>query len=220
MLMLSLLYLIACNSNTAVQNKIPAVDLEKAGSAFAELKDALKNDNGKLWNYKLDGPILLINRDTRMIIANEQDAKGELKKQGAYYIGKFPENMNIANTAVNWLGKRWTMVALPLPETKEDRLNLLIHESFHRIQPLIGFDSLIDLQNDHLDTREGRIFMKLELEALKKALTSEKPDDQIKDALLFREYRQQLFRSKADRKFLRDTRRSCRIYWFNIKREK
>lgn len=193
MIILTLIYLIGCNSNKEKHNKISEIDLKQANIAFAELKETLKNENGKLWNLKLDGPILLINRDTRIIISNEPDDKGELIKQGDYYVGIFPENMNIANTAVDWNGKRWTMVAFPLPETKEERLNLLIHESFHRIQPLIGFDSLNEIQSAHLDTKEGRIYMKLELEALKKALSSEKSDEHLKNALLFRQYRQQLF---------------------------
>lgn len=172
---------------------VPESDLNQATLAFIELKEALKNDNGKLWNHKLDGPILLINRDSRTIIANEPDEKGELTQQGDFYVGKFPENMTIANTAVDWNGKRWTMLALPLPETKEKRLNSLIHESFHRIQPLIGFDSLNEIQSVHLDKKDGRIYIKLELEALKKALSSEKPENHIKNALLFRQYRYQLF---------------------------
>ena len=108
-------------------------------------------------------------------------------------MGKLPENINIANTAFDWNGKRWTMVALPLPETKEERLNLLIHESFHRIQPEIGFDSLYEIQSKHLDVKSGRIYLILELEALKKALGSNEPERHIKNALLFRQYRYKIF---------------------------
>jgi hypothetical protein len=85
------------------------------------------------------------------------------------------------------------MHTLPLAESKKERLSNLIHESFHRIQPLIGFDSLYEIQSVHLDTKEGRIFLKLELEALKKALISEKPESHLENALLFRQYRYQLF---------------------------
>ena len=101
--------------------------------------------------------------------------------------------MNIANSAVDWNGKRYTMVSFPLPESTAERLNLLIHESFHRFQPLIGFDSLNETQSTHMDTREGRIYLKMELEALKEALKSDKPEYHIKNALLFRQYRYQLF---------------------------
>ncbi|MBN2665830.1 MAG: hypothetical protein JXR67_04925 [Bacteroidales bacterium] len=82
-------------------------------------------------------------------------------------MGKLPENINIANTAFDWNGKRWTIVALPLPEEKEELLNLLIHESYHRIQPDQGFVSLNEIQSIHLDSKNGRIYLKLEFEAYK-----------------------------------------------------
>jgi len=85
------------------------------------------------------------------------------------------------------------MVALPLPETKEERLNLLIHESFHRIQPALGFDSLNETQCIHLDSKPGRIYLVLELEALKSALRSSEPEIHIKNALMFRHYRYHIF---------------------------
>lgn len=171
------------------QNK----DFKKAEIIFSELKSILKHENGKLWNCNLDGPLILINRETRLAIANEPDPKGELEKHGSCYVGYYPKNRIIANTSIEWNSKRWTMVMLPLADTKEERLNLLIHESFHRIQPLIGFDSIYETQSIHLDTKEGRIYLKLELEALKKSFTSEDPEIHIKSALLFRQFRHQIF---------------------------
>ncbi len=168
-------------------------DFKLAKTAFNELKQSLEKENGQTWAYSLEGPLMMVNRETRSIIANEKDKSGELVKQEDLYVGKLPENLNIANTAFEWNGKRWTMVALPLPETKEERLNLLIHESFHRIQPALGFDSLVETQSVHLDSKNGRIYLKLELEALKKALSSNEPERHIKNALIFRQYRYQLF---------------------------
>lgn len=182
-----------CNSTKKEKIIASENDMKQSGIAFSELEQILKNDGGRLWNHNLYGPILLINRETRIIYANEQDELGELKKQGALFIGKFPENRNIGNSVTEWNGKLWAMVGFPLREIKEDRLSELIHESFHRIQFEIGFDSLSEKQNSHLDTKEGRIFLKLEMEALKKALQSENPEAHIKNALLFRHYRQQLF---------------------------
>ncbi|MDF1549572.1 MAG: hypothetical protein P1P88_17225 [Bacteroidales bacterium] len=185
--------LLGCNSGKNLVETPVNDDLIQVQNALSELNEVLKKDNGALWNFKLDGPILFINRDTRAIIANEADEKGELHKQGKCYVGKFPEANNIANTAGEWHGKKWTMVALPLPDTRAERLDLLIHESFHRIQPLIGFDSLHEIQNNHLDEKLARIYLKLELEALKMALSTDKPLEHIKNALLFREYRQQIY---------------------------
>lgn len=175
------------------QNNISESEIRQATSAFQEVKEALKADNGQLWNHPLDGPVLMVNRDNRAIIASENDNSGALKKQGAIFTGTLPEEINIANTATDWNGKRWTMVALPLPDDKAERMNLLIHELFHRIQPEIGFDSLFEIQSAHLDSKDGRICLKLELEALKKACLSEDPMPHLKNALLFRQYRYQVF---------------------------
>lgn len=188
-----ILLISGCKSANKKSITVPEEDLSQAGIAFTELKERLNVDNGKMWNHDLSSPLMLVNRDTRTFVANEQDAEGKLKKQGDFYTGMLPENINIANTAFDWNGKRWTMVFLPLPETKEGRLRLLIHESFHNIQPEIGFDNLTEIQCTHLDTKEGRILLRLEMEALKQALQSEDPGQHIKNALLFRHFRYQSF---------------------------
>jgi len=192
-LILILYSLFGCKNDRNKGIIVSESDINQAIFAFTELKEALRKDDGRLWNHRLDGPILLINRDSRIVIANEGDDNGELLKLGDCFVGKFPDSLIIAHSSVFWNNKRWTMYSFPLPDSKEERLNGLIHESFHRIQPEIGFDSLYENQNNHLDTKEGRIYLKLELEALKRSLISEEPLIHIKDALLFRQFRYQLF---------------------------
>ncbi|MFA5209495.1 MAG: hypothetical protein WC191_07995 [Proteiniphilum sp.] len=189
--LLVLFLLTGCGSQHSVV--APELDLKQAMSAFGELKAALETDNGRFWNHSLAGPLLLVNRETRTVIANESDLSGELKKHGELYLGILPVEINIANTAFEWNGKRWTMVALPLPDTRAERLNLLLHESFHRIQPALGFGDIPESQSIHLDNKDGRIFLTLELEALKKALTTDDPLPHLYHALLFRHYRYKLF---------------------------
>jgi len=190
--------LYSCNSNSTKEQlvEIDKPKIEQAQEYFKELKDFLKKEDGKLWNYQLYGPLLLVNQDDRFIIANEADNKGILTKNGEVYIGTLPNEIIIANTAFDWNGKRWTMVMLPLPSDYNERLNLLTHELFHGIQPKIGFSDLFETQSNHLDEKNGRIYLKLELEALKKALTSDNVDKQqahIHNSLMFRYYRYMLF---------------------------
>jgi len=190
--------LYSCNSNSTKEQlvEIDKPKIEQAQEYFKELKDFLKKEDGKLWNYQLYGPLLLVNQNDRFIIANEADNKGILTKNGEVYIGTLPNEIIIANTAFDWNGKRWTMVMLPLPSDYNERLNLLTHELFHGIQPKIGFSDLFETQSNHLDEKNGRIYLKLELEALKKALTSDNVDKQqahIHNSLMFRYYRYMLF---------------------------
>lgn len=105
----------------------------------------------------------------------------------------------MANTAINWNGRRWSMLLLPLPANKFDRINLLAHELFHRLQPAIGFP-LFNPANNHLDEKEGRIYLRLELAALRKALTAATPSRMrlyLTDAVTFRKYRYSIYPAAA-----------------------
>ncbi|MGG7438514.1 hypothetical protein ACQ7CU_10550 [Chryseobacterium arthrosphaerae] len=163
---------------------------------FDEIKTASKQ-NTNLWNKDLYGPMLLVDPKTREIFANEADTEGLLKLTGNVYSGILPDKINIANTAINWSGKRWAMIMLPLPQNKQNRLNLLAHESFHSIQPSLGF-TLSNAENNHLDQKDGRMYLRLELEALKKAVQSSSEKERQKhltNALMFRKYRHSLYRN-------------------------
>lgn len=161
---------------------------------FSEIKEATAQNIG-LWNKNLYGSILLVDPKTRQLFANEPDTAGILKHDGNIYTGILPNKINIANTSINWGGKRWAMIMLPLPQNKQDRINLLAHELFHSEQPSLGF-TLNNPENNHLDQKDGRIYLRLELEALQKAIqsTSEKELQQhIANALIFRKYRYTLY---------------------------
>ncbi|WP_286407354.1 hypothetical protein [Myroides odoratimimus] len=112
--------------------------LEQANVCFDEFKHAAEQHKS-LWDIDLYGPLLLVDPETRNIYANEGD---RFKKEGNIYTGILPKNINIANTAIEWEGKRWAMIMLPLSDNVQNRINLLGHESFHRVQPTLGFKSI------------------------------------------------------------------------------
>ncbi|WP_410220092.1 hypothetical protein [Pedobacter sp.] len=176
----------------------PQVSLNEIPVFFSEIKEATKQ-NTSLWNKNLYGPILLADSKTRQLFANELDTAGILKYDGNIYTGTLPNHINIANTSINWGGKRWAMIMLPLPQNKEDRINLLAHELFHSAQPSLGF-ALNNPENNHLDQKDGRIYLRLELEALKRAVqtTSEKELKQhLANAVAFRKYRHALYNGSS-----------------------
>eukprot|EP01132_Coremiostelium_polycephalum_P019167 gene19167-22808_t len=166
----------------SLQKNIPII--------FNEIKVETKKGHG-LWNKNLYGPILLVDPKTREVFANQADTSGLLKYHGGIFSGVLPPNINIANTAVNFSGKRWAMLMLPLSQNKKDRINLLAHELFHTAQPSLGF-VLYNPENNHLDQKNGRIYLRLELEALKKAVqcsTKKEVQQYLTNALTFRKYR-------------------------------
>jgi len=161
---------------------------------FNEIK-VEANKHQQMWSTDLYGPILLVDPNTRQLFTNFPDTVGILKQVGGIYSGILPNKINIANTSVNWNGRRWAMIMLPLPEKKQDRISLLAHELFHVIQPSLGF-KLFNTENNHLDQKDGRIYLRLELEALKKATQTNSTIEQktyLTDALTFRKFRHSLY---------------------------
>jgi hypothetical protein len=149
-----------------------------------------------LWNIDLYGPVLLVDPVSRSIYANYPDSTGALKKEGTIYTGHLPDAINIANTSIMWNGTSWAMIMLPLPENIHDRLDLLSHELFHRSQTALGFHTA-NSDNNHLDKRDGRIYLRLEVEALHQALqavSGSQKTDQLADAIFFRKTRYSLFK--------------------------
>src|SRR5690349_625099 len=122
----------------------PAIDTKVAARYFMQAHELAEKDNGKLWGMTLDGPLLFADRSTHQVVANMADTNGALKQQGDVFVGQLPQDINIANTSIEWSGRRWTLVAWPLSDLRYSRGRLLMHESFHRIQPALGFH-IVDL---------------------------------------------------------------------------
>jgi len=161
---------------------------------FDEIKVEAKKHQ-QIWAKDLYGPILLVNPNTRQLYANFSDTAGILKQVGEIYSGILSNDINIANTTINWNGRCWAMIMLSLPVNKQDRINLLAHELFHVIQPSLGF-LLFNTENNHLDQKDGRIHLRLELEALKKAIQTTNELERkthLTNALTFRKYRYTLY---------------------------
>jgi len=163
-----------------------------AATYFKEAETAAKNQ--KLWAIDFYGPIMFVDQQSRITYANMPDSAGILKKDGEIYKGFLPKDVMVANTALHWGGRLWSVILWPLPQNYDDRLNLVMHESFHRVQVRLG----LPMHNPtaaHLSTLYGRIYFLLELQALRDALS--KPVNQrqndLTSALLFRAKRAALF---------------------------
>ena len=183
-----------CRSSQGVAGQ--ALDTARALSALRDANTACATDAGSLWGRSLCGPIALVDRQTRMVIANDSVAGRGFVRVGDAYITTLPANQFVANTAFEWQGRTWTMVALPLPKDRYARLALVMHEVFHREQRALGL-AQPDALNNQLDMRAGRTWLRLEYRALARALES-LPDQNlarhhVESALLFRYYRRSLY---------------------------
>lgn len=174
------------------------IDTSLASVYFQEAEAICKQDNGRLWSVSLCGPMLFVDRQTRAVVANQGDKQGNLTPERGLFVGKLPAQINIANTALDWAGVRWTMIVWPPSDVRQERANTMAHELWHRIQDEIGLPSS-GPPNNHLDSVEGRIWLQLEWRALQKALVGRGPQRRqaIKDALIFRAYRRAIFPKAA-----------------------
>ena len=167
--------------------------------SLREAEALCRKDSGALWGRSLCGPLLLVDPATRSVFANQADKQEVLQREGEIFVGKLPNEINIANTAADWAGVKWTMIMLPLPEEAGRRAALLAHEMWHRIQEEIGFPAS-GAANNHLDTRDGRYWLQLEWRALSAALATRGDERKraVMDAALFRARRRQLFEKAAE----------------------
>lgn len=178
----------------------PAVgqDVMAAAAAHRELQDICTRDRGRLWGVSLCGPILIVDPSTRAVWASESDNLGVLRDSGGGWVGALPTDAPLANTSVEWGGRRWIMVLAPLPEDETERRVLLAHEAWHRAQAQIGLtaqggDAL------HLDEERARVLLRLEFRALATALRSRgrARENATREALVFRALRHSTFPGAA-----------------------
>lgn len=170
------------------------IDNLDATAALKLAKERAEADGGALWGVSLDGPILLVDPKLRVAIANRPDEGGVLRQSVGIWMGFLPDDVILANTATKWSGVEWSMVLWPLPGDAVSQAQLLMHESFHRIQDEIGLPIRPGVCR-HMELAHARYYLRLELRALLAALESagESRAEAIRDALLFRAAREDRF---------------------------
>jgi len=184
--------------DTAGDAQETPIDLDEARRAFAAAKSASDRDAGRLWGVELYGPVFLVDPGSRFVVADRADPEGALAERDGVWVGALPEDLNPANTAIDWSGLRWTMVLWPTPSVPHARNRLLLHEMFHRIQDAVGLPAN-NPANAHLDSKDGRTWMRLEMRALAAALVADGAGRAaaIADALAFTRQRRDLFPQAA-----------------------
>ncbi len=190
----NLWFLLALSLFAHTMQAQPRIDLRLARRYFEEAKALSAADAGRLWGHTLSGPMLFVEPRTRAVVANQPDAEGRLRAEDSVYVGTLPKEIGVANTAVAWSGVRWTMLLWPLPDDRFERAALLMHESFHRIQPELGLAAANPICA-HLDALQGRYWLRLEWQALLEALrhSGNARIRDVRNALIFRRKRHLLF---------------------------
>lgn len=173
---------------------------------FDEATKLCERDAGRLWGVSLCGPMVIFDQRTRTRATSQPEPEGPPPR--------FP---GFADGPVMWGGTRWFAFPLPLLANSDadTRQQNMLHGLFHRIQPelgLMGGDS--DGANEHLDTLEGRVWMRLEWRALRRAIESSGSEQAqaIADALAFRRERRRLFPGAAENERREEIREGLASY--------
>ena len=187
--------MVSCFLALTVLASAGPIDTSLAARYFQEASWISSDDGGALWGKPLGGPMIFVDPETRETVANQAPDDSGFESKGTVFVGKLSDQIGLANTAFDWRGKRWSMILWPLPTERAERSRLMMHELFHRIQPELGI-LLSAPQNAHMETKDGRLWLQLELRALSEALSAtvlETREQKARDALAFRSLRQSLF---------------------------
>ncbi len=184
-------------SFSVLLSQISESDRRFIEKTFTEIEDLCSQDGGKMWGINLNLPCMVVDGESRLIVANKPDRHGLLKQEGKIFTGIYPENKTIASSFTEFGGTKYAIVPYPFPFPDAYLKVQLIHEIFHILQDSLELNPPHSLYNNaHLDELDARIYLRLEWEALEKAYESENDEhrlDHIKYALKFRNKRRSLY---------------------------
>ncbi len=134
-----------------------------------------------------------------MVIADA--ATGTIATSQPAPAGERPRALGFVNAPLQWGGVTWSAYdwqSIP-KDDQGQRGRLFMHELFHCVQPRLGLMAPGAGENIHLDSLEGRYWMRLEWRALARALgaSGAARTSAIADALAFRAARHQRFPGAA-----------------------
>jgi hypothetical protein len=172
-----------------VNSAAAQVDQQRADAYFKEAAAICQRDAGRLWGVSLCGPMVFADAPTRTLATNQPRPTVEQ-----------PRPLGFANAPIEWGGSRWAAYIWDFTRSLPDRVRaqFLLHELFHRIQPDLGLlpaGGPARSGNAHLDTFEGRVWLRLEWRALARALaqSGENRKRAVSDAAAFRLMRRSQF---------------------------
>jgi hypothetical protein len=173
---------------------VAQVDQQLAQEYFKEARALCERDGGRLWGVSLCGPMVIADAATGTVATSQPAPAGDR-----------PRELGFVNAPVQWGGTTWSAYVWQMipKDDQAERGRLFMHELFHCIQPRLGLTTGGPGagENSHLDSLEGRYWMRLEWRALARALgaSGAARTSAIADALAFRAARHQRFPGAAAR---------------------
>jgi hypothetical protein len=160
---------------------VAQVDQQRAQEFFKEAKALCERDGGHLWGASICMPIVIGDARTRTFATSQPPPNTPLPRLVGILMGPIQWGDSM------WAALSWDMVANQRPHVRNA---MFLHESFHIVQRRLGL-AVASNSAEHLDTVEGRYWLRLEWHALARALrdSGEARTLAVRDALAFRQAR-------------------------------
>jgi hypothetical protein len=166
------------------------VDQQRAHEFFNDVRAVCERDGGRLWGVPICNPMVIGDARTQTIATSQPAPDAPL-----------PKIIGFLNGPIEWGGVMWAAMTWDTLATRTpaQRSGMLLHESFHIVQIRLGL-RVATVSAEHLDSVDGRYWMRLEWRALARALreTGEPRTQAIRDALGFRRARHNQFPDKVE----------------------
>jgi hypothetical protein len=158
------------------------VDQQRAQEIFSEALALCERDGGRLWGVSVCAPMVIGDARTQTFATSQPPPDAPR-----------PKVIGILNGPIEWGGTKWaalswdTLVNWPARWRGE----AFLHESFHIAQERLGL-LIPTVASEHLDTVDGRYWLRLEWRALARALkeSGEARTLAVREAVAFRKARQ------------------------------
>jgi hypothetical protein len=167
------------------------VDQQRAGEFFKEAQALCERDGGRLWGVSICAPMVIGDARTQTF-ATSRPAPDAPR----------PRLIGILNGPIKWGDTMWAALswATVADQPRHVRNSMFLHESFHIVQQQPLGLGVSTNSAEHLDTEDGRYWLRLEWHALARALRDSGAERTlaIRDAVAFRQARYARFPDMAE----------------------
>ena len=174
-------YVVLGHAPTAVAQ----VDQQRAAEFFKEAQALCERDGGRLWGVSICMPMVIGDARTQTFATSQPPPAAPRPK----LIGLLNGPIQWGDTM--WAALTWDTIANWPARTRGEAF---LHESFHIVQMRLRL-GVGTAENEHLDSVDGRYWMRLEWRALARALreSGESRALAVREALAFRQARHTRF---------------------------
>jgi hypothetical protein len=166
------------------------VDQQRAQEYFKEAQALCERDGGRLWGVSICAPMVIGDARTQTFATSQPPPDAPRPK----LIGLLNGPIQWGDTM--WAALTWDTIANWPARTRGEAF---LHESFHIVQPRLVLNGPAGA-NEHLDSVDGRYWLRLEWRALARALreSGELRAQAVREALAFRQARHTRYPDKVE----------------------